>query len=73
VTVKAANFNTLAPVPPLPLSERVLDRLCDILFASDEIMDMIKVEKADDEMHEVRTAVKQVFDEINRLMMRIAD
>jgi hypothetical protein len=76
VTVKVLDFNPppSRPPAPLPLSERVLDRLCDILYASDEILDMLKVERAaDPPMQEVESAVRKVFDDINRLMMRIAD
>jgi hypothetical protein len=59
---------------PLPLSERVLDRLCDILYASDEIIDMIRVEhRTDQEMREIESAVRKVYSDINGLMLRISD
>ncbi|HJW95409.1 MAG TPA: hypothetical protein VJ901_17455 [Thermoanaerobaculia bacterium] len=57
------------------MSERVIDRLCDILYATDEIRDMIRVENraTDDRMTEVDAAVRRVYDEVNELMKRIVD
>ena len=59
----------------LPLSERVLDRLADILFATDEILDMIHtVEKLPDATTEdVEMRVKSVYDQVNELMKKLAD
>jgi hypothetical protein len=75
VSIKHAEVH-LPPVwPHLPLSERVIDRLCDILYATDEIHDMIRVERrsSDDRMAEVDAAVRRVYDEVNELMKRIVD
>jgi hypothetical protein len=59
----------------LPLSERVLDRLGDILFASDEILDMIATQKRfpDDTSHEIESSVRRVYDQVNELMKRLCD
>ena len=59
----------------LPLSERVLDRLADILFATDEILDMIATTKRfpDDTTREVEKNVRSVYNQVNDLMKRMTD
>ncbi len=59
----------------LPLSERVLDRLADILFATDEILDMIGTQRRypDDTTRHVETSVRHVYDQVNDLMKTLTD
>jgi len=59
----------------LPLSERVLDRLADILFATDEILDMIATQKRfpDDTTRVVERNVRSVYDQVNDLMKKLTD
>ena len=59
----------------LPMSERVLDKLADILFATDEILDMIRVEERlpDATTVVVEDSVQRVYDQINELMKKLAD
>lgn len=59
----------------LPMSERVLDKLADILFATDEILDMIRVEERlpDPTAAVVGDSVQRVYDQINELMKKLAD
>ncbi len=59
----------------LPMSERVLDKLADILFATDEILDMIRVEERppDPTTVVVEDSVQRVYDQINELMKKLAD
>jgi len=59
----------------LPMSERVLDKLADILFATDEILDMIRVEERlpDPTAVTVASSVQSVYDQINELMKKLAD
>ena len=59
----------------LPMSERVLDKLADILFATDEILDMIRVEERlpDATSVVVQSSVQKVYDQINELMKKLAD
>ena len=68
---------TLEPVSNihLPLSERVLDRLADILYATDEILDMIDTEERLPDAHtkDVARSVRHVYDEVNELMKKLAD
>ena len=57
------------------MSERVLDKLADILFATDEILDMIRVEERlpDATTVVVQHSVQGVYDQINELMKKLAD
>lgn len=75
MSIKHADVTPLGGWPHLPLSERVIDRLCDILYATDEIQDMIRVERrfTDERMAEVDATVRRVYDEVNELMKRIVD
>ncbi|HYI08475.1 MAG TPA: hypothetical protein VEK57_05365 [Thermoanaerobaculia bacterium] len=59
----------------LPMSERVLDKLADILFATDEILDMIRVEERlpDPTTVVVEASVRHVYDQINELMKKLVD
>jgi hypothetical protein len=59
----------------LPMSERVLDKLADILFATDEILDMLRFqERLPDPMTvEVQDSVLGVYETVNELMKKLAD
>jgi hypothetical protein len=75
VNQKAAiEFDAMSAIY-LPMSERVLDKLADILFATDEILDMIRVEERlpDPTTVAVASSVQSVYDQINELMKKLAD
>ena len=59
----------------LPLSERVLDRLADIMFASDEILDMIRTQTRypDESAKDIETQVRHVYNQVNELMKKLTD
>lgn len=59
----------------LPMSERVLDKLADILFATDEILDIIRVEDRlpDETAVVVEESVQSVYDQVNALMKKLSD
>ncbi len=59
----------------LPLSERVLDRLADILFATDEILDMIGTQRRfpDETTRDVEKSVRHVYNDVNDLMKKLTD
>jgi len=59
----------------LPMSERVLDRLADILLATDEILGMLRVpERLPDPITaEIETSVREVYDQVNELMKQLSD
>ena len=59
----------------IPMSERVLDRLADILFATDEILGLVRVEERvpDATAMAVEQSMQDVSDQINELMKRLSD
>ena len=59
----------------LPISERVLDRLGDILLASDEILGMIASDPMmpSDTTRSVEQSVKTLYEQVNDLMKTLAD
>lgn len=59
----------------LPLQERVVDKLADILFASDMILDMLGADRRIPAQYlsEVERSVRQVYDQVNELMMQLTD
>jgi hypothetical protein len=59
----------------LPTSERVLDKLADILFATDEILGIVRQEERlpDATTVFIAESVQSVYDQINELMKRLSD
>ena len=74
MSYKPLDFDPVVAVQ-LPLNERVLDRLADILFATDEILDMIGTQryKPDETTREVEQSVRHVYNQVNDLMKRLCD
>lgn len=70
----AIQFDAMSAVH-LPMSERVLDKLADILFATDEILDMVRIEERppDPTTEAIHTSVQRVYDQVNELMKKLAD
>lgn len=59
----------------LPMSERVLDKLGDILFATEEILDMLRMNRRlpDPTTSAVQHSVQSVYDQVNELMKTLVD
>jgi uncharacterized coiled-coil protein SlyX len=59
----------------MPLQERVVDKLADMLFASDMILDMLRDSRSRETggLKHVEPSVKRVYDEINELMKQLTD
>lgn len=59
----------------LPMSERVLDKLADILFATDEILDMLRTDEhvPFGATGDVEESVKNVYEQVNDLMKKLTD
>jgi hypothetical protein len=74
VSLKNIDFDPVTAVH-LPLTERVLDRLADMLFASDEILDMIRTReiRPDETTIAVENTVRRVYNQINDLMKTMSD
>lgn len=63
---------SLARVLSLPLQERVLDRLADLLFDADEVLDLLKREDARG-LQWVEEQVQRVYDDVNDVMKQLCD
>lgn len=60
----------------LPIQERVVDKLADIMFASDMILDMLRGDRAMNVAHHLtglEPSVRRVYDEVNDLMKQLTD
>jgi hypothetical protein len=71
--LKRVDFDPVMAIH-MPLSERVLDRLADIMFASDEVLDMIRTSRfADESTVEIEHSVRSVYNQVNELMKKLTD
>ena len=60
----------------LPLQERVVDKLADIMFASDMILDMLRSDReigSGSHLSSVEPSVRRVYDSVNELMKQLTD
>ncbi|MEK6375855.1 MAG: hypothetical protein AABO58_24530 [Acidobacteriota bacterium] len=58
----------------LPLQERVVDKLADIMFASDMILDMLRQDpRVVRHLSSVEPSVRRVYDQVNELMKQLTD
>ena len=59
----------------LPVSERVLDKLADILFATDEILDMVRIPEThmDPQKLAIESLAQSVYDRVNDMMKTLSD
>ena len=60
----------------LPLQERVVDKLADIMFASDMILDMLRHDPkivSVRHLSSVEPSVRQVYEQVNELMKQLTD
>jgi hypothetical protein len=62
----------LARHASLPAHERVLDRLADLLFDADDLLDMLRAEDTM-RMHWVEPHIQRVYDEVNDVMKELCD
>ena len=60
----------------LPLQERVVDKLADIMYASDMILDMLRHDRsavAARHLSSLEPSVRRVYDQVNELMKQLTD
>jgi hypothetical protein len=59
----------------MPLQERVVDKLADIMFASDMILDMLRNDRllAAHRLPKVEATVKGIYDQVDALMRGLTD
>jgi hypothetical protein len=75
VTLKTeTTIDTLMAVH-LPMSERVLDKLADILFTTDELLDMLQLEERlpDPSTAGMEVSLRRVYEQVDDLMRQLAD
>ena len=56
----------------VPLRERVLDRLADLMFCADDVLEMLASEPAGP-LHVCEKPVRRAYDGINSLMKSLCD
>lgn len=66
---------TLFEEPQLPPQQQVVDKLADMMYASDMILDMFRDERCRVPPHLVamEPEVRRIYDDINDLMKRLTD
>jgi hypothetical protein len=57
---------------PVPLLENALRLLMDLLFAADELLELVRAPQASS-LHWTEPHVQRVYDEVNTLMKRLSD
>jgi hypothetical protein len=60
----------------LPLQERVVDKLADIMYASDMILDMLRHDRSvvsARHLSSIEPSVRRVYDQVNELMKQLTD
>ena len=59
----------------LPLQQQVVDKLADMLFASDMVLDMLRDERYRVPPHllAVEPQVRRLYNEVNNLMKKLTD
>lgn len=61
-----------AELAALPPSERILDRLAEVLLAADEVLEMLHGADAV-AMYWIEPSIQGIYDETNTLMKRLCD
>lgn len=57
----------------VPLRERIADRLADLMFDADDLLQMCNVEDRRDDFHWLEPDIRHVYERVNELMHRITD
>jgi hypothetical protein len=57
----------------MPFRERVVDRLADLMFDADDILDMLSADAATHDLRWLEPDIRQVYDNVNELMKSLCD
>jgi hypothetical protein len=57
----------------MPVYEQVLDVLGDVLFDTDELLDLLRSETTPPEYGWLRPEVQQIYEQVNSVMKKICD
>ena len=66
------NLARVLGLPGVPVAERVADRLADLLFDADDVIDMLTEERASS-LRWTTPRLRSIFDQVDELMRRISD
>jgi hypothetical protein len=63
------------PESQMPMQDRVVDKLADMLFASDMILDMLHDDRyfAPEHLRTLEPSVRRIYNEVNDLMKQLTD
>ena len=65
-------FEAIRRYSHLPLRERILDELADVLFSIDTILGSLDAEEANNILW-IEPEIRRVYDDINKLMLRMSE
>jgi hypothetical protein len=57
----------------IPLRERVVDLLADLMLNADDILDMLAADAAGHELRWLEPNIREVYDNVNELMKSLCD
>ncbi|SRR6266542_4545170 len=57
----------------VPLRERVVDRLADLMFDADDLLEMCNAEDTSHDFRWLEPDIRRVYERVNELMHRITD
>jgi len=57
----------------MPIYEQVLDVLGDVLFDTDELLDLLRSERTPPEYEWLRPEVQEIYEQVNSVMKKICD
>ena len=59
----------------MPMQDRVVDKLADMLYASDMILDMLHDDRyyVPDHLRNIEPSMRKLYDEVNEMMKDLAD
>jgi len=57
----------------MPLRERVVDRLADLMFDADDLLELCNAEEAGRDFTWLEPDIRRVYERVNELMHRITD
>ena len=59
----------------MPMQDRVVDKLADMLYASDMILDMLRDDRyyVPDHLRRIEPSMRRMYSEVNELMKQLTD
>ena len=59
----------------MPMQDRVVDKLADMLYASDMILDMLRDDRyyVPEHLRDIEPSMRRLYDEVNEMMKELAD